>query len=91
LDTKDHLDGPSGKGSPRVNTEHGRRSKRDQLTHPKGRREECREPGELSHSFIHPRNTYGGPRKCQPLFWVLGLWRCTKQRNNPSSHGDDGP
>lgn len=58
LDTRDHFDGPSGKGSPRVNTEHGGRSKRDQLTHPKGRREECREPGELSHSFVHPSKKY---------------------------------
>ena len=36
-----------------VNTEHGGRTKGEQLAHPEGRRKECREPGELSHSFIH--------------------------------------
>ena len=28
---------------------------------------------------------------CQPLFWGLGRWWCTKQINNPCSLGDNGP
>lgn len=35
-------------------------------------------------SFIHSSKKYlnRGPRKCQPLFWVLGLWRCTTEKQS---------
>lgn len=28
---------------------------------------------------------------CQPLFWGLGRWWCTKEINTPCSLGDNGP
>ena len=96
LDTRNHPDIHSGSGGVFwENTEHGSlyRAKKGkgQLAHPEWRREGCREPGEFSHSFIHLINICKEPVMCQPLFWGLGRWWCTKQINNPCSLGDNGP
>lgn len=83
-----------------MNTEYDGKTKEGQVTQPKGKREWCRGPGELSsevvHSFIHSFSSYLLRADHVPDT-LLGVRTMavnkTDEKNNPCSHpcGDGGP
>ena len=91
LHTRDHPDVYSGWGGPGSEHRTWWENQWGTACPPRGENSAENQGISFIHSFIHPGNSYGGPMMCQPLFWMRGLWWCTKQISSPCSRRDDRP